>query len=59
LQWNPQQHKINTIKSSGEVEVFAPEIENDIKTYIKHPEDMEDEFFKNGNNIDTNNISFN
>ncbi|MDR1952260.1 MAG: DEAD/DEAH box helicase family protein, partial [Elusimicrobiota bacterium] len=59
LEWLTNTPKINIMKSSGEIEVLIPQIENDIKTYQKHPQDIETDYFINENNIDPNDISFN
>lgn len=43
----------------NEQDILMPDICDDLKNYIKHPEDLEKDFFEDSNNIDPNNASFN
>lgn len=60
LQWNTTTPEMNLYKTSGALNRFMPQFdEKDARLYIKHPEDLEEDFFSKKRNIDPQNISFN
>jgi len=58
LEWDSESPKIECIDSNGRTYKLMPKLK-DIKSYIRHPDDIEEDFFKNGNNIDPQDISYN
>jgi len=60
LEWDNKNPSMTLYNASGVLGKFMPKIKKeDVKTYQKHPEDLEADFFGEENNIDPQNISFN
>lgn len=60
LEWQSNNSGINLFSSDGSIYKFMPKISKDEATrYLRHPEDMIEDFFREGNNIDPQDISFN
>ena len=59
LEWAITKPEIDCIDSNGRIFKLMPKIrQEEFKIYKKHPEDLEEDFFKN-NSIDPQDISFN
>jgi hypothetical protein len=60
LEWETGNEEISLYSPNGVLYKFMPKIsKKDARTYQRHPEDLIEDFFNNGNNIDPQNISFN
>lgn len=60
LEWSIPNPQMAAYTSAGALCKFMPDFdEKDARIYIKHPEDLEEEFFSAKRNIDPRNISFN
>lgn len=60
LEWQAPNPKLPLYASSGVLAKFMPEMaRKGAAIYQRHPEDLEEDFFGAGNNIDPQNMSFN
>ncbi len=60
LEWETGSEEIALYSPDGILYKFMPRIsKEDARTYCRHPEDLMEDFFSNGNNIDPQDISFN
>ena len=60
LEWETGSEEIALYSPDGTLYKFMPRIsKKDARIYSRHPEDLMEDFFSNGNNIDPQDISFN